>query len=164
MLCDCAISIEEGFPVIASFLAILAIEEIGKGLAFIESYEKNNDLTEKDWKKLTAGSSAHKNKLKRVHKALVDPYSMLKPHELSAKLGELKEAQHDLSKIAKEMHDLKLNYLYVNWNDKEGQWDSPANWGEEEKKWIYRKGTLEKPIIQRLISAIGLLSKKLRET
>jgi len=38
------------FPTVASFLAILALEEIGKGINLIENSENNNDLTKKNGK------------------------------------------------------------------------------------------------------------------
>lgn len=154
-LTDCSLKIFEKYPLIASYLIILAMEEIGKGIALAKNYEKGIDLTEKEWKKLSKGKDAHKRKLKIVHTALIDPYSFLKPHELSVRSENIKEFQHRTSRLADDVHELKLDYFYVDWNDKENRWRSPikplASIEAVRQEW------------QLISQAIHLLTKKLRE-
>ena len=150
----CASDIFEKYSTIASFLTILAFEEVGKGIALIKKYEKGDGLTEKEWKQLSKFGDAHKRKLKILHIALIDPYSVLPPHELSVKLEEIKEYKPIASDIAEQIHKLKLDYLYVNWDEKENQWVSP----------IERKAYDSDVAIKRLQAAITLLSQKLRES
>lgn len=141
-LAECALYIFKEYPTIASFLTILAMEEIGKGIFLLGDYEKGNDLTEKEWKKLSKGRNAHIRKLKIVHTAL----------KLSVKLEEIKEFQHKLSSIAKQVNELKLEYFYVDWNEKEKQWMSPT-----------KKEAFVEPISWQVFTVISLLSKKLKK-
>jgi AbiV family abortive infection protein len=152
MLSECALDIFEKYPSISSFLTVLAIEETGKGLALLKKYEKGDDFKEKEWKKLTEDRKAHRRKLKIVHTALVDPYSVLSPHKLSVKIEEIKEFQHKANIIAKQVNKLKLDYLYVNWNEKQNRWMLPM------KDHIFVEH-----IFQRLVASIRILSQKLRE-
>ena len=153
-LAMCVYDIFEKYPTIASFLTILAFEEVGKGIALIKKYEKGDGLTQKEWRQLSKFRDAHKRKLKILHIALIDPYSVLTPHELSVKLEEIKEFKPIASDIAEQIHKLKLDYLYVNWDEKENRWLSP----------IERKAYDLNAAMERLQTAITLVSQKLRES
>ncbi len=120
---------------------------------------KTEDLSEKEWSNL----KNHRSKLGIIHTALVDPFSVLKPHEMSVKLNEIKKFKEDTNKMAKEMQKLKESYLYVDWNNKEGKWESPVIYNEEQKSFIYPKKEASGYIVQQVASATRLLSTKLRE-
>jgi AbiV family abortive infection protein len=150
----CALDVFENHSAIASFLTILAFEEVGKGIALIKKYEKGDGLTEEEWKQLSKYRDAHKRKLRIVHTALIDPYSVLSPHELSVKLEEIKEFEPIANDISEQIHKLKLDYLYVDWDEKENRWLSPNE----------RKTYDLVMVTERLQAAITLLSKKLKES
>jgi hypothetical protein len=56
-------------------------------------------------------------------------------------------------KRVKELQKLKESYLYVDWNDKEGKWESPAIYNEEQKSFIYLKKEASGYIVQQVPSA-----------
>ena len=151
-MAEYVLNIHDSYPTVASFLMILAFEEIGKGICLIEEYEKGNDLSEKEWGKLSKYARAHKKKLEIVHRTLLDQYSLLKPHELSVKLNEMEEFKHNAAQVARQIHDFKLDIIYVNWNENEDKWDTPL-----EKK------TYDENTFDRLVAATRLLSQKLGE-
>lgn len=159
MLFECANYIIDKFPSVAAFLVIFALEEVGKGITFMRNYESNNDLTKKDWKEL----KDHINKIEIVYRALVDPYSVLKPHDLSVRLSEYKEFNDLVNKIASELHILRLNYLFVNWDEKEGKWNSPVYWDEDKGNYIYRKEEFVERLLKQFNLTTMLLGEKLRE-
>jgi AbiV family abortive infection protein len=159
-LVSVADQIAEEYSSIASFLSILAMEEIGKGIALIKKYDEGSNLEEKEWKNLAKGSNAHKNKLKVVQTALIDPYSLLKPHQLSPKLQDIEEFQHRTQEQATQIDHFKQEQLYVDWKD--GKWISPLYYNEEIKKFIYKREIFESHL-ENAIMAIRLLNTKLRE-
>jgi AbiV family abortive infection protein len=152
-LAECALENLGKYPTIAFSLIIVALEEVGKGIFLLENFEKGNELTEAEWKRISYGAKAHRKKLKIVHTALIDPYSVLKPHELSVKLKEYKEFQHIEGRVTKQIYDLKLNSLYVDWKGDKNQWGSP----------IQNKSYDVTEAFKILQSAILLLSEKIRE-
>lgn len=152
-LSECIRVISEEYRSIASFLSILAMEETGKGIALMKNYEKKNDLTENEWKKISRSRNAHIEKLKIVHQTLLDPYSLLLPHDLSVKLDEIEEFKKKSRKLAEEVNKFKLDYLYVDWNEKENQWISPTG----------REASVE-DTFPLTVNAIRLLGQKLRES
>lgn len=158
-LTECAQNILDKFPCVASFLANIACEEAGKGIKLMENCEKNRDLPEKDWRKL----KDHRIKLGIIHKALFDPYSVLKPPELSVKLNKIEGVKKIVDKMTKELKVLKEGHLYVDWNDKEGKWEMPAVWNEKQGCFIYKKGENAEHIVKIAVFATRLLGEKLRE-
>jgi AbiV family abortive infection protein len=144
----------EKHPVVASFLTILALEEIGKGVSLLKAHKKGNDLTENEWTKLTTDRKAHTLKLRVLHESLIDPYSLLEPHEMSVQLGEIKEFMHQTSELAKQVNELKLNYLYVGWKRETEQWTTP----------IARQSYEADEALARLQAAIMLLSEAIRQS
>jgi len=153
-------NIAEDYSSVASFLAILAMEEIGKGIALIKKYDENSGLEEKEWDELK-NRGAHKHKLKMVQISLTDPYSLLKPHELSIELQKIKELESLAYNRAAQLDRFKLDQLYVNWKD--GEWISPTYYDKEKNKWVFK---VEKPgesYLYMAIMAIKLLRTKLRE-
>lgn len=151
MLAACASDIYGKSPNISSFLAVLALEEVAKGVALLKSYEKGKDFTKEEWSELTM-RDAHRKKLEIVHEILVDPYSVLSPHDLSVKIGEIDKFRKNAEKIAKQIQRLKLACLYVDWNKKENRWKSPM------KEHVFTE-----PIFQQLVASIHILSQKIRE-
>lgn len=123
-LARCASENSKKYPVIAFSLVILALEEVGKGIFLLENFEKNNDLLEVEGKRIS-GKKAHEKKLKIVHTALIDPFAVLEPHELSIKLKENKQYQHFEGIMGKDIYDIKLDCLYVDWKGDKNQLESP---------------------------------------
>jgi hypothetical protein len=78
-------------------------------LLLIENCEKNEDLSEKDWLKL----KNHRSKLGIIHTALVDPFSVLKPHEISVRLNEIKEFKEGTDKMTKDLKILKAIFTSI---------------------------------------------------
>lgn len=84
-----------------SGLAVLAIEEIGKGLFLFEKYQKCNDVTDNEWKQYSAAPSAHLKKIEKVQELLGS----------------------ETPEISKQMNDIKKRDIYVDWIDDD--WRSP---------------------------------------
>lgn len=146
-LAMCALENFEKYPTVSFSLMILALEEVGKGIILLKNFEQGNELSET---KLTD----HLEKLKAVHTVLIDPYSFLKPHELSVRLKEEKKFFQGIEpSFANQIYDIKLDCLYVNWNENKNRWEAPM----QNRLYSLAK-TFE--ICQ---SAIGLLSEKIRE-
>lgn len=140
------------YPVVASFLTILALEEVGKGISLLKSHKKGNDVTEREWEKLT-DRKAHARKLRVLHSSLTDPYSLLEPHEMSVQLEEIKEFVHRAGDLARQVSELKLNYLYVAWDEGTKQWIAPNQ----------RQPFEADEALARLQAAIRLLSKAIEQ-
>jgi len=160
----CLVSVAKDIPKeyssVAAFLSILAMEEVGKGIVLIKKYDEGSDLEEKEWKKLATGRNAHKYKLEVVATSLIDPYSVLKPHDLSPKMQNIKEFQHATQERAAQIDRFKQDQLYVNWKD--GKWSSPVYYNKERNKFIY-KMEIPQSHEDNAITAMTLLSEKLRE-
>ena len=151
-LATCASENSKKYPVIAFSIMILALEEVGKAIFLLENFEKNNELSEAEWKRIS-GKKAHVKKLKIVHTALIDPYSVLKPHELSIRLKENKQYQHFEGIMGKDIYEIKLDCLYVDWKGDKSQWETP----------IQKKSYNVNEALKILQTAIYLLSEKIRE-
>jgi AbiV family abortive infection protein len=160
----CLVSVAKDIPneysSVAAFLSILAMEEVGKGIVLIKKYDEGSDLEEKEWKNLVKGPNAHKYKLGVVHTSLIDPYSVLKPHDLSPKMQDIKEFQYATQERAAQIDRFKQDQLYVDWKD--GKWISPVYYNKERNKFIY-KMEIPQSHVENAITAIRLLKTKLRE-
>jgi AbiV family abortive infection protein len=152
MLATTAADIFDEHPVVGSFLSILALEEVGKGICLLKKHETGNDLEENEWNELAKWGCAHERKLKAVDVALRDPYSLLKPHDLSVQLEQIKDLDDQAYALAREVQHLKLAYLYVDWDRETAEWIQPIS------RQVYDSSDA----LERLKAAICLLSQKLR--
>jgi len=84
-----------------SGLAVLAIEEIGKGFFLFEKYQKRDEVTDSEWKQHSRAQSAHLKKIEKVQELLGS----------------------ETPEMTEQMNDIKKRDIYVDWID--GNWRSP---------------------------------------
>ena len=133
LLCESVLLFESERYLTSCFLAIYAIEEIGKCTELLESFRKGEDITKTKWKRLTRGK-AHFRKIRTGRrlaiKHLEEKFPFLKTNIRSGSI--LTSRYDDTHLIFSEHYQwLKEQFLYVGWEH--NNWRSPASFSMTEK-------------------------------
>ena len=91
-------------------LAVLALEELGKGYMLMRAYDNNEDITSENWKK---EFKSHTEKLRIISKTF-QTSPIKNPNK--------EKAVQQLSKLFDMLGEKKIESLYVDWNKNQNQW------------------------------------------
>lgn len=110
-------------------LAIIAIEEIGKGMELFEAFRSEEDVTKAKWNKLTR-YGAHLRKI-RTGRSIAMKHMEDRFQSILPRLRRLPESKYEEARrvLAKHYQWWKKQCFYVDWN--QGNWIAPSRFSEQ---------------------------------